>query len=173
MFDVLTMAALADELSNSIVGGRIQRIGLVDRLTVAMEVYAERRRRWLVLSADSQRARVMLGDQAVSLDPSLITPFGLLLRKYLRGATIVAVENPALERVIRISVGKRVLPVTDPSSSRRSGVVDHPSGVRFVVEPDVPGTDDEDDLDALDGRSRRRRPRTTTPASSTCISSRN
>ena len=94
MFDVLTMAAIADELSGTIVGGRIQRIGLVDRLTVAMEVYAERRRRWLVLSADSQRGRVMLGDQAVSLDPALITPFGLLLRKYLRGATIVAVENP-------------------------------------------------------------------------------
>ena len=119
MFDVLTMAAMADELSNSIVGGRIQRIGLVDRLTVAMEVYAERRRRWLVLSADSQRGRVMLGDQAVSLDPALITPFGLLLRKYLRGATIVAVENPALERVIRISVGKRLIPVGEHDAGRR------------------------------------------------------
>ena len=150
MFDVLTMAALADELSTSIVGGRIQRIGLVDRLTVAMEVYAERRRRWLLLSADSQRARVILGEQAVSLDPSLITPFGLLLRKYLRGATIVAVENPALERVIRISVGKRVLPVDAPQAAGGPGVVDHPSGVRFVVESDAPGDDSEEDLDALD-----------------------
>ncbi len=150
MFDVLTMAAMADELSNSIVGGRIQRIGLVDRLTVAMEVYAEHRRRWLVLSADSQRGRVMLGDQAVSLDPALITPFGLLLRKYLRGATIVAVENPALERVIRISVGKRLIPVGEHDVAAGASVIDHPSGIRYVVDSKSAGGEDDDDLDALD-----------------------
>lgn len=150
MFDVLTMAALADELSTSIVAGRIQRIGLIDRLTVGMEVYAERRRRWLVLSADSQRARVVLGDQAVSLDPALITPFGLLLRKYLRGATIVSVENPALERVLRITVGKRILPINDPQVAATPGFIDHPSGVRFVVESESDGDNTEENLDALD-----------------------
>lgn len=43
-----------------------------------------------------------------SLDPSLITPFGLLLRKFVRGGVIVGIEQPPLERLVRISIAKRL-----------------------------------------------------------------
>ncbi len=135
MFDVLTMAALSDEFSDTIVGGRIQRIGLIDRLSIGMEIYAERRRRWLVASADTQRGRVVLTDRSPSLDPALITPFGLLLRKYVRGATIVAVENPPLERILRLSIAKRIGPHNDLETV-------HPptlEGTRDVVAYDATG----------------------------------
>lgn len=119
MFDVLTVAAVADELATTILDGRIQKIGLVDPLTVAMEVYAGGKRRPLVASADGQRARLLSPDSMPSLDPSLITPLGLLLRKFARGGVIVGIEQPPLERLVRISIAKRLgghnasIPATD------------------------------------------------------------
>jgi predicted ribosome quality control (RQC) complex YloA/Tae2 family protein len=110
MFDVLTMSAITDELRETILDGRIQRIGLVDRLTLAAEVYARGRRRALVASADPQQSRLLLVDAMPSLDPNLITPFGLLLRKYLRGGVVIGVEQPPLERMVRLSIAKRERP---------------------------------------------------------------
>ena len=40
MYDVLTVAAIIDELNATVLDGRIQKIGLVNQLEVAMEVYA-------------------------------------------------------------------------------------------------------------------------------------
>ena len=39
-YDVLTIAAIADELSATIGNGRIQRIGLLDPRTIGAEIYA-------------------------------------------------------------------------------------------------------------------------------------
>ncbi|MGI8642950.1 MAG: Rqc2 family fibronectin-binding protein [Thermomicrobiales bacterium] len=108
MFDVLTIAAVADELATTVLDGRIQKIGLVDPLTVAMEVYAGGKRRPLLASADGQRARLLCPAGMPSLDPSLITPLGLLLRKFARGGIIVGIEQPPLERLVRISIAKRL-----------------------------------------------------------------
>ena len=108
MFDVLTIAAVADELAETLLDGRIQRIGLIDRLTVAAEVYAGGQRHALVASAANDDARVHLAERLPSLDPVLITPFGLLVRKYLRGGVLIGVEQPPLERVIRLSIAKRL-----------------------------------------------------------------
>jgi hypothetical protein len=65
------------------VGSR--RFGLVNATTIAMEVYRHGRRWPLVLSADTATAGIWLADRLPSTDPSLITPFGLQLRKYVRG----------------------------------------------------------------------------------------
>jgi predicted ribosome quality control (RQC) complex YloA/Tae2 family protein len=108
VFDVLAVAAVADELAATLLDGRIQKIGLVDPMTVAMEVYAGRKRRPLLASADGQRARLLSPAGMPSLDPSLITPLGLLLRKYARGGVIVGIEQPPLERLVRISIAKRL-----------------------------------------------------------------
>ena len=114
MFDVLTIAAVADELGETLLDGRVQRIGLLDPLSFAAEIYAGGRRRMLVASADNQRARLLITAAAPSFDPALITPFGLLLRKYVRGGVIVAVEQPPLERLVRISIAKRLTPNNAP-----------------------------------------------------------
>ncbi|HEV2109079.1 MAG TPA: NFACT family protein [Thermomicrobiales bacterium] len=125
MFDVLTIAAVADELSATVLDGRIQKIGLIDPLTIGMEVYAGGRRRPLVASADSRRARLLLPSAMPSLDPSLITPVGLLLRKYARGGVIVGIEQPPLERLVRISIAKR-LEGHNGARPRSADDVDHP-----------------------------------------------
>lgn len=104
MFDALSIAAVADELSSSLVRGRIQRVQHVDKLTVAVEVYARGQRGWLTLSADNQDARITLDSERPPSDVDLISPLLLLLRKYVRGARVLAVHQPRFERIIRFTV---------------------------------------------------------------------
>jgi predicted ribosome quality control (RQC) complex YloA/Tae2 family protein len=60
MFDVLTVAAIADELHEAILDGRIQKLGLVNQTTIAAEVYARGRRRALIASASSADPAIWL-----------------------------------------------------------------------------------------------------------------
>ena len=104
MFDALTMAAIADELSEDIVRGRVQQIRHVDPLTVALEIYAGGTRRWLTLSASAQDARLIRSVERPAVDADIVSPLSLLLRKYVRGARVLAVHQPRFERMIQISV---------------------------------------------------------------------
>lgn len=146
LFDILTIAAVADELVGTLLDGRIQRIGLVDPFTLAAEVYAGGRRRTLVASADPRQPRLFLSDAAPSLDPSLVTPFVLLLRKYVRGGILIGVDQPPLERLVRLSIAKRLRPHNGP----RPRYADAAIGEAETAEPeDVEQLDDEEDaLDA-------------------------
>lgn len=110
MFDVLTIAALADELASRLVGGRIQRILQIDDATIGLEVYAEHQRSILVASADSRNPRLYLSAQRLSADPDRVTPLLLLLRKYARGGRVAAVQQPPLERIMRLSIAKPFYP---------------------------------------------------------------
>lgn len=110
-YDVLTVAAIADELSATIGNGRIQRLGLVDPRTIAAEIYADRERRYLLASADDRRPRLRLASAMPPLDPATTTPFLLLLRKYARGGIILGVDQPPLERLLRLSIAKRLTPL--------------------------------------------------------------
>ncbi|HEU0113464.1 MAG TPA: NFACT family protein [Thermomicrobiales bacterium] len=139
MYDILTLAAVADQLSTTLVDGRVQRIGAVDPRTIAAEVYADGQRRALVASASDQDARLRLADALPSLDPALVTPFVLLLRKYVRGGVIIGVEQPPLERIVRISIAKRLLP---DHERRRRGLPAESSEEATSGEPT-----DEDDLE--------------------------
>ena len=112
-YDLLTIAAVVDELNATIGNGRIQRIGLVDQRTFGAEVYAGGKRHHLLASADDSLPRLRLTDGMPSLDPALITPFGLLLRKHVRGGVIASIDQPPLERLVRISIAKRVLPLVE------------------------------------------------------------
>ena len=108
MFDVLSIAAIADEIGAELLDGRIQRLGLIDPRTIAFEVYASGRRRTVVASADQARARLFIARSMPSIDSELITPFGLLLRKYVRGGLLVGIGQPPLERLVRLSIAKRL-----------------------------------------------------------------
>ncbi|HYI25052.1 MAG TPA: NFACT RNA binding domain-containing protein [Thermomicrobiales bacterium] len=113
MYDVLTVAAVVDELTATVLDGRIQKIGLVNQLEIALEVYARHRRRALVASATASSPGLSLVERLPSTDPSLITPFGLQLRKYVRGGFLVGVDQPPMERIVRFSIVKRLGPHND------------------------------------------------------------
>ena len=94
-FDALTLAAVADELRETVAGGRVQQIVLPDSRSVALEIYAHRERRHLLLSAHPQASRVHLLEHKPRRGVAKETPLLLLLRKYVRSARLESVELPA------------------------------------------------------------------------------
>lgn len=106
MYDALTISAIVDELSTQLEGARIQRLAHSDPLTIVLELYTQRQRRWLTLSADHNNARVLLGKESGERDADHVSPLSLLLRKYARGGQIVAVSQPRYERIIQFSLAK-------------------------------------------------------------------
>lgn len=109
-FDALTAAAVAHELRAKAVGGRVQAVLQMDPLSVAFEVYAHRQRLYLIASAHPQFNRVHLTATKPRRGVDKPSPLLLLLRKYVRGAQLVAVEpvrrtdgQPAFERALHLA----------------------------------------------------------------------
>ncbi len=93
-YDFWTTAAIADELRRTIAPGRVQQVVQVDATSLALEIYAGRERRYLLLSADQQAPRVhLLADKPRR---GVDTPSTLLqlLRKYVRGSALLSVSTP-------------------------------------------------------------------------------
>ncbi len=99
-----------EELRRTILDGRIQRLGMVDALTIGAEIYAQGKRWHLIASANAENPRVHLVSSMPSSDPNLITPFSQLMRKYVRGGFITDIAQPPLERIITLSIAKRMGP---------------------------------------------------------------
>ncbi|MCA1722699.1 MAG: NFACT family protein, partial [Thermomicrobia bacterium] len=113
MFDALAMRAVADELTATIVGGRVQRVGLTDERTLILEVFARGTRHQLLISDHPHAARVHLVAERLTADAARVTPFLLLVRKHLRGGRIVGLRQPAFERVLALSIVKAHPPVKE------------------------------------------------------------
>jgi len=110
-FDALTLAAVRQEIQEKLVGGRVQNVVAPGPLAVSLEVYrAGTGRAHLLLSAHPQHARVHLTAGAPSRDPEQHPPLLLLLRKYVRGGTLTGVSQPRFERVLTLSIAKRLPP---------------------------------------------------------------
>jgi predicted ribosome quality control (RQC) complex YloA/Tae2 family protein len=103
-FDALTMAAVADELREKILGGRVQKVLLPAPLCLGLEIYAQQERHYLLASAHAQAARVHLADTKLRRGVATPTPLLLLLRKYAGGARIDRLEQPPFERVLHIGL---------------------------------------------------------------------
>jgi predicted ribosome quality control (RQC) complex YloA/Tae2 family protein len=134
-YDVLTIAAIADELSATIGNGRIQRIGLLDARTIGAEIYAGGQRHHIIASANDRQPRLRLAPEMPSLDTALVTPFGLLLRKHTRGGIILGIDQPPLERLVRLSIAKRLSPLKTGRNASEPNVTE--------IEADEVDEDDE------------------------------
>lgn len=143
-YDVLTVAAVADELRATIGNGRVQRIGLLDARTIGAEIYAGGRRQHLIASANDRSPRLRLMPEMPSLDTALVTPFGLLLRKHVRGGVILAIDQPPLERLVRFSIARRLPHLTN----RRS---DGDDSRESIEDPEDP--EDAEDFGVSDDRA--------------------
>ncbi|MCX7792392.1 MAG: NFACT family protein [Chloroflexaceae bacterium] len=131
-FDALTLAAVADELRASVLGGRVQRVILTGPLSLGLEVYAHRQRVQVLASAHPQLARVHLVRGRLTRGVDQETPLLLLLRKYVLGGRIVGVEQPLLERVLVLSIVK-------PAPLRNSNpLADDPDVDESEPDADVP-----------------------------------
>ncbi|NTU82934.1 MAG: hypothetical protein HGA45_26805, partial [Chloroflexales bacterium] len=145
-FDSLTLAAVIDELRESILGGRIQRVVLTGPLSVGLEIYAHGHRHQLLASAHPQLARVHLVRGRLTRGVEQETPLLLLMRKYLLGGRVAAVEQPPLERVLLLSIVKA------PNMRNRredEGPESADEGAQNEADLEL---DDEDEGDAAVGR---------------------
>jgi predicted ribosome quality control (RQC) complex YloA/Tae2 family protein len=103
--DALTLAAVADELRHKLLGGRIQRVLLVDRLMIGLEVYAHRQRHYLLISAQPEEGgRLHLMQYRLRRGLETPTPLLLRLRKYARGGRITDIQQPPAERLLQLSI---------------------------------------------------------------------
>lgn len=105
LFDALTTAAVADELRQTILGGRVQRVVQVDEVSLGLEIYAEGTRYQLLASASAQHPRLLLVDYRLRRGVESITPILLLARKYLDGARLAEIEQPPFERTLSLRFG--------------------------------------------------------------------
>ena len=102
-FDALTMACVAGELRATILGGRVQQALLPDPLSVGLEIYAGHRRRFLLASAHAETCRLVLASDKLRRGSDTETGLLVLVRKYLRGSVLSAIEQPPFERVLRVT----------------------------------------------------------------------
>jgi predicted ribosome quality control (RQC) complex YloA/Tae2 family protein len=101
-FDALTTHAIVDEIRRRIVGGRVQRVMLESRDSMALEIYAVGERLGLRIDVSGERARLCVVPVDRLRPSDLTTPFLLLLRKWVREARLFDVHQPLLERVVRL-----------------------------------------------------------------------
>jgi predicted ribosome quality control (RQC) complex YloA/Tae2 family protein len=112
--DAITLAAIADEWRLLLTNARIDIIIQPTIHSIAIQCYAPAqeqgqggKNRWLYLSAHPQLARAHI----TALKPTRIVneppAFVMLLRKYLEGARIEAIQQVRWERVIEIRAGHR------------------------------------------------------------------
>ena len=129
MYDALMLAAIVDELNDVVLDGRVQRVLLLDPLTIGLEIYAGGRHQ-LLLSADAREARLHLVGAAggrLTGDAAKVTPLLLLLRKWVRGARLVRVyQEPPLERVAFLRFARFVAADSAPPDDEEFAEDDEP-----------------------------------------------
>ena len=101
--DSLILAAMNLELKKSIVGARINKISQPSEFEAVVGLRSGRENLNLYLSAHPQWARVNL-TSAKFKNPQDAPPFCMVLRKHIIGGRITQVEQPGLERILRISI---------------------------------------------------------------------
>ncbi len=99
--DSITLTAITRELTETLVGGRVQAVVQPDEHSLAIEIFGQGQRHWLLLDASKQFARVHLLSEKARRGLEIDSPFMLQARKYLRGARLDALDQPAWERILR------------------------------------------------------------------------
>lgn len=102
--DSFVISALVDELNKSLVGGRVQDVIDLAELSIGLEIYARRSRRYLCLHADAMFPCVYLARAKLRRGLTKPTQLGLLLRRFVEGGRIAGVCQPAWERILTIDI---------------------------------------------------------------------
>lgn len=124
--DAITLAAVADEWRTLLTNARIDTIIQPTEYALAIQCYAPAvhgegggQNRWLYLSAHPQLARAHITARRPAKINSEPPPFVMLLRKYLEGARVEAIQQPRWERVIELQASHRTGPGSDDRSYYR------------------------------------------------------
>jgi len=102
-YDAITTAAAAAELRDRLDRGRVDKVIQPSDLAVALFVRAGGANHTLLLSAHPQHARVTLTAARLAKAYDEPSPFVMLLRKYLEGASLTEVRQVGHDRILRLT----------------------------------------------------------------------
>ena len=102
-FDGITIANIAQELNQTIVGGKINKIAQPENDELMITIKNNRTVYRLLLSASASLPLIYLTDNNKP-GPMTAPNFCMLLRKHINNGRITAITQPKLERIIRFEV---------------------------------------------------------------------
>ena len=102
-FDGITIANIAQELNQTIVGGKINKIAQPENDELLLTIKPAKGQVRLVISASASLPLIYLSrDNKPS--PMTAPNFCMLLRKHIANGRIVGISQPSLERIIRFEI---------------------------------------------------------------------
>ncbi|MFS9016591.1 Rqc2 family fibronectin-binding protein FbpA [Streptococcus cristatus] len=105
-FDGFFLHHMTEELRRELIGGRIQKINQPFEQELVLQIRSNRKSHKLLLSAHSVFGRVQLTDTTFE-NPAVPNTFIMVMRKYLQGAVIEAIQQVENDRILEISVSNK------------------------------------------------------------------
>ena len=105
-FDGFFLHHMTEELRRELLGGRIQKINQPFEQELVLQIRSNRKSHKLLLSAHSIFGRVQLTDTTFE-NPAVPNTFIMVMRKYLQGAVIEAIQQVENDRILEISVSNK------------------------------------------------------------------
>ena len=105
-FDGFFLHHMTEELRHELVGGHVQKINQPFEQELVLQIRSNRKSLKLLLSAHSVFGRVQLTDTTFE-NPAVPNTFIMVMRKYLQGAVIEAIQQVENDRILEISVSNK------------------------------------------------------------------
>ena len=105
-FDGFFLHHMTEELRRELLGGRIQKINQPFEQELVLQIRSNRKSHKLLLSAHSIFGRVQLTETTFE-NPAVPNTFIMVMRKYLQGAVIEAIQQVENDRILEISVSNK------------------------------------------------------------------
>lgn len=105
-FDGLFTHAMVTELKNNLLTGRIAKINQPYQNELILTIRANRKNWPVLLSADPTYPRIQV-TRIPYVNPAVPTNFAMMMRKYLQGAIITDISQPANDRVVHFTITTR------------------------------------------------------------------
>ena len=105
-FDGFFLHHMTEELRHELVGGRIQKLNQPFEQELVLQIRSNRKSHKLLLSAHSVFGRVQLTETTFE-NPAIPNTFIMVMRKYLQGAVIEAIQQVENDRILEISVSNK------------------------------------------------------------------
>ena len=105
-FDGFFLHHMTEELRHELLGGRIQKINQPFEQELVLQIRSNRQSHKLLLSAHPVFERVQLTETTFE-NPAVPNTFIMVMRKYLQGAVIEAIQQLENDRILEISVSNK------------------------------------------------------------------
>lgn len=102
-FDGIVTRAVVEELKDTLVGGRINKIYQHEKDEILLNIHSKKTNYKLIISASSNNSRIYLTEHSKE-NPASPPLFCMVLRKHLSSGTILNIEQAALDRVIFMDI---------------------------------------------------------------------